>query len=500
MTDANSLEVHDNSETQKVTVMPYVQFNSLDDSSVAKWLCSKHFECKLAYNNSFGWMAFDGKRWASAEKHEVIELVRSVHDDVVAGNFIHSKDADELKKLTTLLNQPKIAKVVELMKGMLHVAAEDFDTHPELLNVGNGVLNLRTLKLSPHDPYLYLTKFTSTNFVEESFHPDIEAALGAVPEGYRCWLQLRLGQGITGYMVPDDVLPILYGFGSNGKSLFLSAVTNAVGHYATTVSERVLLANPNDHPTELMTLRGVRLGFIEELPDGKHLPVKRLKDLLGTPRLSARAVHKDNVEWATTHSLFVTTNYLPIVDEIDHGTWRRLKIVPFPYKYVAKAPVAENERIGDSALRQRLIDGGGGRPEAMLYWLALGAKLVLNNPELLREVPAEIDAATNRWRLDVDKLAKFMAENIEFDANSWIPAVEMHRQFNYWLEDRGYLRWNDQTFAQRFGTHQEVEVNGVVKTRVSTKREGMSAITSGGTLGGQVQTNAWIGVKFTNRS
>lgn len=499
MQATNPLEVHDNSHTKTVHVMPYVQFNSLDDSSVAKWLCLKHFAHKLAFNNAFGWMAFSGKRWAAAEKHEVIELVRSVHDDVVAGNFIHSKDADELKKLTSLLNQPKIAKVVELMKGMLHVNAEDFDTHPELLNVGNGVLNLRTLQLSPHDPHLYLTKFTSTNFEKGCFHPDIEAALGAVPDGYLPWLQLRLGQGITGYMVPDDVLPILYGFGSNGKSLFLSAVSNAVGQYATTVSERVLLANPNDHPTELMTLRGVRLGFIEELPDGKHLPVKRLKDLLGTPRLSARAVHKDNVEWATTHSLFVTTNYLPIVDEIDHGTWRRLKIVPFPYKFVAKDPVAENERIGDSGLRQRLIDGGDGRPEAMLFWLAQGAALVLNKPELLREVPTEIDDATNAWRFDVDKLAKFISDKIEFDANSWIPALELHRQFNFWLEDRGYAKWNDQTFALRLGAHQDVAVNGVVKKRVSSSRASMSAISVGGSLMGQAQTNAWIGVRFKKR-
>jgi putative DNA primase/helicase len=249
-----------------------------------------------------------------------------------------------------------------------------------------------------------------------------------------------------------------------------------------------------------MTLRGVRLGFIEELPDGKHLPVKRLKDLLGTPRLSARAVHKDNVQWETTHSLFVTTNYLPLVDEVDHGTWRRLKIVPFPYKFVSVAPEAENERRGDPGLRQRLIDGGEGRQEAMLAWLAEGAATVLADPSCLRAVPLEIEHATNSWRLDVDKLAKFMVDNIEFDANSWIPAIELHRQFNFWLEDRGFVKWNDQTFAQRFGNHQDVLVHGVAKTRVSSSREGKSIRTMGGGLMGQIQTNAWIGLRFKDRA
>ena len=480
--------------------IPYVKFNSLDDSSVAKWLWANHFKDRLSYNNSFGWMLYDGRRWRSAEKHEVIELVRSVHDDVVSGNFQHSKDAEELRKLITLLGHSKIVKVVELLKGLLHVSADSFDVHPELLNVGNGILNLRTLELAPHAARFYLTKLTPTFYIPTARHEDIDAAFEAIPIGYRSWLQKRLGQGLTGYMVPDDVLPILYGFGENGKSVFLVAVTNAVGEYATTVSERVLLANPNDHPTEMMTLRGVRLGFIEELPDGKHLPVKRLKDLLGTPRLQARAVHKDNVEWETTHSLFVTTNYLPLVDEIDHGTWRRLKIVPFPYKFVSTTPQAENERRGDPGLRQRLINGGQGRQEAMLAWLAVGASQVLADPSCLRDVPEEILQATNAWRLDVDKLAKFMADNVEFDANSWIPALELHRQFNDWLEDRGFVKWNDQTFAQRFGNHQDILLNGVVKIRVTATREGKSVRTMGGGLLGQIQTNAWIGLRFKDRA
>ena len=34
-----------------------------------------------------------------------------------------------------------------------------------------------------------------------------------------------------------------------------------------------------------------------------------------------------------THTMFVTTNYLPRVDESDHGTWRRLVLVDFPHRY-----------------------------------------------------------------------------------------------------------------------------------------------------------------------
>ena len=64
-----------------------------------------------------------------------------------------------------------------------------------------------------------------------------------------------------------------------------------------------------------------------------HINIKRLKDLHGTGEMSARYCGKDTVYWTPRHTIFVTTNYLPRVDESDHGTWRRLALVEFPYRY-----------------------------------------------------------------------------------------------------------------------------------------------------------------------
>jgi putative DNA primase/helicase len=102
---------------------------------------------------------------------------------------------------------------------------------------------------------------------------------------------------------------------------------------AVTLPDRVLLARSTDHPTELMTLRGARLGLMEEFPEPGHLNVKRLKDLLGTGEMSARYCGTDSVTWKPSHTPFVTTNYLPRVDESDDGTWRRLVLLDFPYRY-----------------------------------------------------------------------------------------------------------------------------------------------------------------------
>ena len=114
---------------------------------------------------------------------------------------------------------------------------------------------------------------------------------------------------------------VLKGSGENGKTTIIDAVRGAVGaEYAVPLPDRVLLSRPGDHPTELMTLRDARLAFMEEFPELGHLNVKRLKDLTGTEYITARFCGMDSITWRATHSLFVTTNYLPRVDESDHGT------------------------------------------------------------------------------------------------------------------------------------------------------------------------------------
>ena len=238
-----------------------------------------------------------------------------------------------IRAYTRRLNAGSVRAVADLSRGLVLAEAAAFDQHPDLLNVDNGVVDLRTGELKPHDPALLLTKCSPAQYRTGAAHPDWTAALKALPDDVADWMQVRFGQAVTGHPPPDDLLPVLQGGGENGKSTVVAAIGRALGDHAVTVPERVLLANPSDHPTELMTLRGARLALIEETPEARHLSVKRLKDLLGSDQMSARYIRGNPVSWTPTHSLMLTTNYTPRVDETDHGTWRRLALVKFPYTF-----------------------------------------------------------------------------------------------------------------------------------------------------------------------
>src|SRR5690606_10180957 len=170
--------------------------------------------------------------------------------------------------------------------------------------------------------------------------------------------------------------------GANGKSTVLDGVSKALGDFAVAVPDKVLLASPGDHPTELMTLKGARLAWIEELPEGDFVSATRLKKAAGTDVLTARAIGQDNVSWETTHSLMATTNYEVQLDAVDHGTWRRLALVRFPYRFDGSDP----DRPGDPTLKSRVLTDPAIH-RAALAWIVEGARRWYENGKVIPKAP-----------------------------------------------------------------------------------------------------------------
>lgn len=274
--------------------------------------------------------------------------------------------------------------------------------------------------------------------------------------------------------------------------------------YAIPLPDRVLLARTGDHPTELMTLRDARLAFMEEFPELGHLNVKRLKDLTGTEWMSARLCGKDTVNWRATHTVFVTTNYLPRVDESDHGTWRRLALVEFSHRYRKAGEALETgDLLGDPGLRQRLRAGRDGQHEAVLAWLVEGAVRWYQDGLPMPEPPASVLEATAAWRRSADLLLRYRDDRLVFDPDAHVMSADLYEDFTDWLKEHGHAVWTDQNFTARFIQHPEVTANGVEKKPgIRKSRPGLSRRpsrrdwTGSGLQKIPQQYHAWLGIRF----
>lgn len=471
----------------------------LSDSNISR-IFANSIRGLYCWAAGLGWMRWDSRKWATVPHERIVEESRLFATNLVK-EAAGSGNASRIRALTRRLSNGAIRSCADLAKGQLLREAANFDQQPDFLNVANGVVDLRTGKLTPHDPELLFTRCSPTAYRPDATHPDWDTALSAAEPAVADWLQVRFGQAATGHPTSDDVLPVLHGTGANGKTTLTTGIIDALGEgeFATVVSDRVLLSNPGDHPTEMMSLRGARLAMLEETPEARHLNVKRLKDVLGSTRMTARHIRQDSVTWSCTHSLFLSSNYRPNVDETDHGTWRRLALVTFPFTFRSKGkPLLDvNDRSGDPRLRDRIKHGHEGQHEAVLAWLVKGAQRWYAGGRMMPAHPAAVVDATRQWRVSSDLILRLFDDLLVADPGYYVPGTDLYEAVVEWLETNGHRKLSAQTFASRFSDHEEIREARIHPGRVNlatTDRSPSRRPRAWNQL--PMRFRAWIGVRF----
>ena len=421
-----------------------------------------------------GWLRYtpgEG-RWAPRTDAELAEAVRlwvkGKYDDataVLAAAARGGAGADELRRLEGIAAQWRgagsgshIRTLAGMATGMMIRDVGDFDAHPDLLNCPNGVADLRTGELLDHDPGLHFTQVTRARYVPGAAHADWAKALEAIPEDTRAYLALRLGQAVTGHIPPDDGVLVSVGRGSNGKTTITYAMQGALGGYFRTISDRAVIADKSQHPTELMDFAGARLAVIEELPEDAVLNMRRVKAITG-PEITARYCGQDSAPYDTSHAFVINTNTRPVVTETDHGSWRRPILVNYPYCYHEphKFPAEPGpyDRAGESGLRERMRAGDDGRREAVLAWLVAWAALWYAGdgdkrmPMTFGAMPERLENDKRAWRAEANPMYGYAAGELAGDPAAHVMSAELAARFKDYLAAASHLPWADRTIAAR---------------------------------------------------
>lgn len=538
------------------------------ESHAADYVAASVLAGKFRFSPALGWLEWDGRKWDTDDTAEprVVEAVRLFIDKFekdcrVRAQFAEGvltgllkainariedeselmllKDEQLIEKYGTdaeleqynaavfssreaikqagmwlnLLSAAKISSITKLCRGMEGVLTRSsaFDAHPDFLNCHNGIVDLRTGELMPSDPDALMTHLAGGEYLPSARSALWDKALEAVEPDCVEWFQTRVGQSATGHTPDDDVLIVAEGGGENGKSAVMSALMRAMGTYGRLISHRVLIAQPGQHPTELMDLRGLRFALLEETPEEGRLDTHSLKVTIGTPQITARKMRRDDVTFDTSHSLWINTNFLPQVDTTDHGTWRRLKAMPWPYRFVK--PNADGtftlrdggvDREGDLTLKPKLANNPT-VPAAVLAWIVEGAGRWYQNERVAPEAPRPVLEATATWRQSSDVGYRFATERLTRAEDHYIIAEVMKTQFLTMLEEEGKKAWSAQTINTRLGP--SLEAAGITVERTpatpSKVREGDIQARPGDNVFGRskdyeagMQVRMWRGVRF----
>lgn len=478
---------------------------AVTDSFFVERVVDERLREEFCWTPQFGWMNWNGKVWQRIDETLVRNEVREYVAEWVAGQISRPTAGAGMEDLIKLLSKGRISAVTELAKGVSGIGLDGalFDTDPDVITVANGVIDLPTGALMPFDKDRYLTRYVPTKYVPGARHPDVDLMLTAVDDKVCPWLQVRIGQGVTGHVPNDDVMILMHGDGHNGKSTIVDACKATLGGGtdtgAMTFIDDKVLTGDKDAKEERMALRGARLAVAEELPEGSRLNVVQLKKAVGTSVMKARHLYQREVQWDTSHSLIITTNYIPTVAETDHGTWRRLALVPFPFTFV-RTPTNPTHRQGVDGLKERIV-AGKAQHEALLAWLVDGAKSWYSAGRRFPDQPDEVVDATRKWRTDHDVILRYWNERLVSDPTAHVITSEMVSDFTDFLKEMNQPAWGEKTITSRFEAHEETKSHNVARERLRVK-PGLSRPVNRSDSWGSARTAAparymaWIGVRF----
>jgi putative DNA primase/helicase len=318
-----------------------------------------------------------------------------------------------------------ISNLVRLAAGIPGVVVDhaDLDARPELLNVLNGTVDLRTGVLLAHDPEHLLTGMCPVAYDPSATAPLWDHCLRRwqPDELRRAYLQLCAGAGATGY--PVEEFHVHHGGGRNGKGKFFDALLHVLGPYAITPDRSLLVMTRHEpHPTVWAHLYGARLAVGDETTEGARLNEEKVKRLTGGGRLDGRRMREDVWEFEPTHLLVVRTNHLPQLRSADEAMRRRLRVIPWD----VTIPDAEDDK--------QLPDKLKAEAAGILAWVVRGATEWLARDRQLPAPPAVVEQTAGLFR-DADPVGWFLGIATVTGDGHQITTRELHEAYLCWRTD-----------------------------------------------------------------
>lgn len=305
----------------------------------------------------------------------------------------------------------------------------DFDADPMLFNVANGVVDMTTGELLPHDPKHLMMLQSSVAYKPDAAAPRFEAFLERClpdPE-IRDYLQKATGYSLTGSMA-EQAMFLHHGPGANGKSVFLVICAMLAGEYAQVVPRETLLAKGStpEHPTSVARMRGRRFLQASETGVGRRLDEETVKGLTGGEAQTARFMGANFFDFTPTGKIHLVTNHLPRLTDAE-SIWRRLHLIA----WTQTIPVAERD---PRMLQQTFWKDEIKEAEGILAWAVAGA--VRWHQEKL-SIPASMKVDLQEYRTDQDILGEFVSSRIVVDPHGFCSIAEVYGAYQAWCFTNG---------------------------------------------------------------
>ena len=412
------------------------------------------------------WMYFNDVIWVIDTKDNYIESAKKIYrvlQSFIKNPLLDNKTrkylAKKIDRLTDFNFQKQVCRQASVGDAGLCIDINDMNADPRYIAANNGIIDLHTGNLLPPDPELYITNKTGTNYNPEASEPEsflkflrdifkypflpeeinynsqeeFENKSQEECEKVIDYIQKLFGYSLLGHN-KNSFFIIFQGSGRNGKSTMINLITDVLGDYAYPVDPNLFLSknttqsSSNPRP-DILKLQNKRLVIASETKKGEKLDESFIKNMTGHDKLTARALHSNNiVSFTPTHTPILQTNELPLTSVDDIALWERMHRVPF-YRFYGDEnsekfnPQNPYHGYKDKELELKISC----EREEILKWVVDGA---LKYQEEGFLIPESIRYATKMYQHKSDDLYEFINECCQVEDGLRVKKPAFHSAFN----------------------------------------------------------------------
>ena len=316
---------------------------------------------------------------------------------------------------------------------------EKMDTNPYLLCFNNGVIDFKEKCFRSGHPEDIISLCTNIDYIKltnkhQPIIDDINQFMDTLfPDKELCkYMWEHLASTLIG-TCNNQTFNMYIGVGSNGKSVLISLMEKILGDYkgdvpSTLVTEK--RGKVGGLTPEIVQLKGVRYAVMQEPSKGDVINEGMMKQLTsGKDPIQGRAPYMPKtISFMPQFKLTVACNALMGVKANDHGTWRRIRVVPFKSLFTNNPVQGDREKpyqfLLDKDLEDKFDD-----------WKEVFASMLVNIVFKTNGDVSDCDivlAKSNEYRQSQDYIAEFVLDRIERDKSGRIRQNELNNEFSIW--------------------------------------------------------------------
>lgn len=316
--------------------------------------------------------------------------VYSFNQDIISRHMIEN---------ISNLKRQQLSEAFENLR--LKVTQNNEKLDPFMVNLKNGMYDIKTNKLLPHTPDLFSINQLNCSFDENAYDANVDKMLDNVTENnanLRNLIEEMLGYFLLGDCRYQKAF-ILLGGGSNGKSAFLKMVTTWIGTHN---CAKLSLENLNDK-FKSAELVGKVVNIGDDINNAMIKDSSIFKKVVTGDGITVERKNKDPFVFNNSAKLIFSANNLPPSSDKSHGFFRRMVIIPF------NAVFDKNNKNFDPNIEDKITCENA---RNYLLLLALkGLNRIIANKGI--NVPEEVQAVIRKYEIDNNSVLQWIEDNLD---------------------------------------------------------------------------------------